>query len=170
MICLLTGDRNVGKTTLVKRVLARVREQGVSATGFYTDGGPETRDLVPVGPGQPIPFAAQSRNFPGELSIGRYSINPAAIEVGIAACRADGEVLVVDEIGRLERRGEGFADLLASIDPDPYRGVLLSVRKGVADFVEAQLPATASTRRFEITRTNRDALPDQVTECLLDGD
>ena len=170
MICLLTGDRNVGKTTLVKRVLARVREQGVSATGFYTDGGPETRDLVPVGPGQPVPFASESRTFPGNVSVGRYSINPAAIDAGLAACRSEGAVLVVDEIGRLEQRGGGFAELLASIDPNRYRGVLLSVRKGLTDFVDGQLPATASTRRIEITERNRDALVDRVTECVLAGD
>lgn len=167
MNIVVTGERNVGKTTLVKQVVSGLRDRGLQPVGFYTDGGPETLELVALGSGDRVTFASQTQEFPGEVTIGRYSINSDAIETGLAASRADGDVLVVDEIGRLERRGAGFAPLLEDLDPTAYRGSLLSVRNGVVPFVAGQFPEDTRLKRLEVTRSNRDELPGQVLDLLL---
>ncbi|MDZ7849582.1 MAG: nucleoside-triphosphatase [Halodesulfurarchaeum sp.] len=163
----VTGDRNVGKTTLVKRVVSGLRERGLRPVGFYTDGGPDTLELVPIGPGEPLVFGSQSREFPGGVTIGRYSVNPGAIETGLAASRAEGDVLVIDEIGKLERRGEGFAPLLSDLDPTAYRGTLFSVRNGVVPFVAGAFPDDAPLERLEVTESNREELPDRILDLLV---
>lgn len=165
---ILTGEKNVGKTTVVKRVVTALRERGLRPAGFYTDGGPETLYLVPVGPGNRIEFGSRSHDYPGDVSVGRYAINPAAIEVGLTASRADGDVVIVDEIGRMERRGDGFAPLLAELDPASDRGILLSVRKSVVPFVERSFPQPGTVRRLEVTESNREQLPTTILDLLID--
>ena len=169
MNVLLTGERNVGKTTAVKRVIAQVRERGLDPVGFYTAGGPETLELVDARTGERTVFASQSAEFDGGIAVGRYAVDPAAIERGLTLAAGEGDVLVIDEIGRLERRGEGFAPLLDDLDPTRYRGTLMSVRKGVAPFVADHFPADASLERIEVTESNRDALPARIV-ALLVGD
>lgn len=170
MNVLLTGERNVGKTTVVERVVARLRERNVDPVGFYTAGGPETLELVDVRTGERTVFASRSGGFAGDVSVGRYAVDPQAIDRGLALAAAGGDVLVVDEVGRLERRGEGFAPILASLRPDRYRGVLLSIRKGVVPFVADAFPAAAPAERVEVTESNRDGLPERIVELLIGSD
>lgn len=166
---LLTGERNVGKTTVVRRVVERLRARDLDPAGFYTVGGPETLELVDARTGERTVFASQSTDFDGGVSVGRYAVDPAAIERGLALATREGDALVIDEIGKLERRGGGFAPLLDDLDPTRYRGILLSVRTGVVPFVADHLPADAEIERVEVTESNRDALPGRIV-ALLVGD
>ncbi|MFW5903636.1 MAG: hypothetical protein ACOCS7_02745, partial [Halolamina sp.] len=70
----------------------------------------------------------------------------------------------------LERRGEGFAPLLDDLDLTRYRGVLLSIRKGVVPFVADHFPRGADLERLEVTGANRDALPTRIVALLVGDD
>jgi nucleoside-triphosphatase THEP1 len=174
-IVVLTGDRNVGKTTLVRRVVAALVDRGLDPVGFYTVGESGTLELVDAGTGDRTVFATladdseASVDVEDAVSVGRYAVDPAAIERGLRLADRDGDVLVVDEIGNLERRGDGFAPVLADLRPDRYRGVLLSVRNGVVPFVVDALPTDAAIERIEVTRSNRDDLPGLIVELLVEG-
>ncbi|MFT4891874.1 MAG: nucleoside-triphosphatase THEP1 [Halobacteriales archaeon] len=170
MNVLLTGERNVGKTTVVERVVARLHERNLDPVGFYTAGGPDTLELVDARTGERTVFASRSAEFEDGVSVGRYVVDPAAIDRGLALAARDGDVLVADEIGRLERRGEGFAPILSALQPNRYRGVLLSVRQGVVPDVADAFAADASVERIEVTESNRDDLPDRIVELLLGAD
>lgn len=170
MNVLLTGDRNVGKTTVVERVVAQLQERGPDPVGFYTAGGPETLELVDARTGERSVFASESAEIDGDVSVGRYAVDPAAIDRGLALAAREGDVLVVDEIGTLERRGEGFAPLLDDLDLTRYRGVLLSIRKGVVPFVADHFPRGADLERLEVTGANRDALPTRIVALLVGDD
>lgn len=170
MIVLLTGERNVGKTTVVERIVAELHERDLDPVGFYTAGGPETLELVDAGTGERTVFASQSDAFEDAVSVGRYAVDPAAIDRGLALASREGDVLVVDELGILERRGEGFAPLLDGLDPARYRGILLSVRTGVVPFVADSFPPDAALERIEVTEANRDALPSRIVASLVGED
>ncbi|QSG09663.1 nucleoside-triphosphatase [Halapricum desulfuricans] len=166
MHVLLTGDRNAGKTTVVEATVSRLRQRGVTPVGFYTAGGPERLELVAAGTDERIPFATQADDADG-IEVGRYTIDPAAIKRGLNLARQDGDVLVADEIGRLEQRGGGFAPLLDDLRPDRFRGVLVSVRTGLTGFVADAFPDEQSPEIIEVTPSNRSALPDRVVAQLL---
>lgn len=117
--------------------------------------------------GERTVFASQSADFDGEVSVGRYAVDPAAIERGLALATREGDALVIDEIGKLERRGEGFAPLLESLDPARYRGILLSVRKGVVPFVADHFPADADLERVSVTESSRNALVERIATALI---
>lgn len=170
MNCVITGEKNVGKTTVVKRVVTKLRDRGLNPVGFYTEGGPDLLELVLVKSKDRVPFGSRRRDFPGDISVGRFSINPAAIRTGLKAIEESGDFLVIDEIGKMEREGEGFAPLLEELDPTTYRGTLLSVRKGVESYVEHSFPREATVSQFEITETNRDNMPDKLIELFVGND
>ena len=167
MYVVLTGDRNVGKTTVVERVVRRLDDRNLDPIGFYTGGGPDTLELVNVQTGDRTVFASQSRAFEGGPTVGRYDVNPGAIETGVSLARGRGDVLVLDEIGTLERRGEGFAPILSDLHDDVHRNAVLSVRRGVDQYVCDALPADARVRRLEVTVANRDTLPDEIVDLLV---
>ncbi|MGM0399004.1 MAG: nucleoside-triphosphatase [Halobacteriota archaeon] len=168
MYVVLTGDRNVGKTTVVKRVVERLGDRALDPVGFYTDGGPETLELVDVQTGERTVFASQSAEFGDGPTVGRYAVNPAAIERGLSLARTSGDVLVVDEIGTLDRRGEGFAPILSALQTGIHHSAVLSVRRGVDQYVADALPSDAPITRLEVTEANRDVLPARIVATLVD--
>jgi nucleoside-triphosphatase THEP1 len=163
---ILTGKRNVGKTTVVERVVRRLEDRDLDPVGFYTAGGPETLELVGVQSGDRTHFASQSEEFEDSISVGRYAVDPEAIKRGRALARQEGDVLVVDEIGKLERRGEGFAPFLRELDTAQYDGVLLSVRQGVVPYVREQFSPVPQIERIVVTESNRDDLPARIASLL----
>jgi nucleoside-triphosphatase THEP1 len=164
---LVTGDRNAGKTTLVRRVVSALHDRGLTTAGFYEAGGPETLELVAAGTGERRVFATQSAAFDGP-EVGRYTVDPGTVEWGLQLGTRPADVLVVDEIGRLEARGEGFAPLLADLQPTRYGGVLVSVRREAAELVADAFPPEAAVERVEVTATNRESLPERVVELLVE--
>lgn len=158
MHVLVTGNRNAGKTTLVRTVVSALHDRGLTTAGFYETGGPETLDLVASETGERRVFASQSGAFDGP-EVGRYTVDPATVEWGLQLAKRPADLLVVDEIGRLEARGEGFTPLLSNHRPSRYQGVLFSVRREVADFVADAFPSEAAVERVEVTPENRQSLP-----------
>ncbi|MEF8757676.1 MAG: nucleoside-triphosphatase [Halobacteriales archaeon] len=167
MNAIVTGGRDAGKTTTVRRVAGLLEERGLDPVGFYTAGGPETLELVSVRTGDRTVFASRSAELDGPR-VGRYAVDRGAIERGLAWADEPGDVLLADEIGKLERRGEGFAPLLETLRPDRYRGVLLSVRQGLAPFAAEAFPPDARPERFEVTPSNREDLPARIADLLVE--
>ncbi|MFW6383966.1 MAG: nucleoside-triphosphatase [Halodesulfurarchaeum sp.] len=85
MILLVTGGPNVGKTTLVRRVVSGLRDRGRRPVGFYTDGGPATRRSSPSSPPARRSPALRSFEGPGDANIGP-TVSRAA-NASIRGCR-----------------------------------------------------------------------------------
>jgi nucleoside-triphosphatase THEP1 len=170
VLVLITGERNVGKTTVVRRLVAGLADRDLSLSGFYTAGGPETLELVAVGTGERIRFADQGDTIVTGQTVGRYTVDPAAIDRGMSWLQRPGEVLLLDEIGRLEARGDGFAAGLAAIQPAQYLGVVVAVRQGYETVVTEAFSEEVPIERFEVTESNRDALPTRIIEQLAVDD
>ena len=166
MIFIITGERKVGKTTVVERTVTRLRQRGVEVVGVYTVNADDGLDLVDARTGTRRHFATRSPSQ-GAIQVGRYYIDPDAFDLALESARTPGDVLVVDEIGTLERQGDGFYPILEDLDPDCYRGVLFSVRRGVADFVAETLPPGTDSTTVEVTKRTRDGLPEAIAEQLV---
>jgi len=156
----LTGGRQVGKSTLINRILAELPEMRL--TGFRTVTGPGPEGtfgnvyLVPAG---------QEPAFLPERMVGtrcgaRRSIT-AVPEVfddfGVACVEADGALVLMDEIGRMEREASCFLSaVLRRLDGDiPVLGVLQ---------YDSEIPLAKEIRKHpkvhvvEVTPENRDEL------------
>jgi len=105
---LLAGRPGSGKTTLVVKLLERLEKRGFKAAGFVTEEirrGPvrvgfEVRDL---GGSRAILAHVQRK---GKPRVGKYGVDVQAFESialkALEAGKKDSDLLVVDEIGRME--------------------------------------------------------------------
>jgi len=163
---LLTGRPGVGKTTVLLHVLERLP---VEAAGFYTlerrrRGQREGFDLVTIG-GQPVPMA--TRGAPGP-SVGSYGVDIGLIDsVGVPEILRgldEADLLVIDEIGKMECLSEAFRDaaLRALDSPVPVLGVIQLVKGDFADKIKARDDVSL----FHVEIPNRDHLPDVLVQKL----
>lgn len=158
LVFLVTGPRGIGKTTLCLRTVARAREAGLSCAGLLTLQEENGRWVVDVRTGLSRPLTTTD---PAGVRVGRFLFDPAALDWGseILAHSTPCDLLVVDELGPLELRGEGWAVGLDVLRQRAFRLGLAVVRLELVTEVLARLPYA---RVIEVTRENRDGLPDRI--------
>jgi nucleoside-triphosphatase len=117
---LLEGRPGVGKTTVARRVADLLGEAGIPLKGFITE---EVRES-----GRRVGFAIEAFDgnramlahvdFPGPPRVSRYGVDIGAFE-GIArqalAGIGEGEVVVLDELGKMELASDSFCNAVSDI-------------------------------------------------------
>lgn len=145
LIELITGPVASGKTTYIISQIEKYRSQGIVCGGFYAIRimqGDQTigYDLVSAATGQAMPFLrlAGAGTSP---DIGRYSIKPEAVKFGESLLKqsSGAEVIVLDEIGKLELAGKGWYNALRGLSTAGARRILVGARQEVATEVEAMI-------------------------------
>jgi nucleoside-triphosphatase len=155
---LVTGRPGCGKTTLVRQVLDALDPP---AGGFYTreTRGPDGRrtgfELVTLA-GDTARLAGLE--IESARRVGRYGVDVEALErVGVPALEravAAGEVVVVDEIGKMELLSEAFQR--AVIEAVRRHRVLLGTVMQAAHPFADELKAQPDTIVYELSESNRD--------------
>lgn len=166
-VVLLTGQPRVGKTTIIKQIVAAL---GDDCGGFYTE---EIRER-----GQRVGFKLVTINGrEGTLAhiglqdvprVGKYGVNLGDLQaVGVTAIRqaiASKKIVVIDEIGKMEMFSESFRDAVMEVldsDLDVVGTILLRPHPW-ADAIKENPRVTV----IEVCGANRDALTDEVLELL----
>ena len=166
---LLTGRPGIGKTTVIKAVAELLGEQ---AGGFYTEeirgpGGRKGFRLVTLD-GQEAVMAHVRLRGRGRPRVSRYGVDVKTIErVGVTAIRRamqEGQIVVVDEIGKMELFCGPFKETMLQAVSGPYT-VVATVMAKPNLWVDA-LKATISVTPWEVTAENRDRLAEQVVGWL----
>jgi nucleoside-triphosphatase THEP1 len=160
---LLSGEPGSGKTTIIKKVLAKV---GKSAGGFYTEeirsqGIRQGFQIVTLD-GQVAVMAHSGMSSP--YRVGKYGVDTGSIDgVAVPAIREamlSYDIVVIDEIGRMELFSPYFRDAVIE--------ALESEKKVLGTVMLAAHPwADEIKRRDEVeivrvTRANRNEVVDQV--------
>ncbi len=169
---IVTGRPGVGKTTLVMRVLEKLRKENISFVGFYC---PEVR----VGR-QRIGF--HIRSIDGSISgwlarvngcdgpsVGRYNTCREAESVASAALRGfeKADLVVIDEIGPMELKLIGIRRQIISVINSTKPGLFV-VHYRLRD-PEVLRPLKARGLWFEVTIDNRDLIIEDVYNAVLDA-
>lgn len=166
---LLTGRPGVGKTTCLKAALARVR---LPAGGFFTEeiraGGRREGFALVTLAGERTILAHADR--PGEPRVGKYGVDVAALDrVGVPAIRAAvraGQLVVIDEIGKMEAASPAFRAVVEGALASPAT-VLGTILAGPHPWID-RIKRHPSITLIEVTLANRDTLPTRL-EALLTG-
>lgn len=170
-VLLIVGRPGVGKTTALRRVAARLEDLRVE--GFYTaEVRDESGDRVgfracsfdvddPESEGEGTTIA--SEKIEGEPRVASYGVDVEAID-GISRRHLvpeDADVVIVDEIGKMECHSEVFVDRIRDLLQGDVTTVA-SVSEGGGGLIE-EVKESARTETWEITRGNRDRMPGRIS-------
>lgn len=166
-VLLLTGPPGVGKTTVLRTVAGRLT--GRRLAGFYTEeiraGGRRLGFRA-------VPFAGPPRDmarvdFPGPARVSRYGVDLGVIEALVRDTldrSRDADLCLIDEIGKMECLAPAFvAAVRAWLGSG--RPVIATVARTGGGLI-AEVKARPGAVVWEVTRANRDALPERVLAWL----
>jgi nucleoside-triphosphatase len=161
-VCLLTGPPRAGKTTLIKQVVGEFRGK---ADGFYTEEIREHGDRVGFRlvtlDGRDIVLSHV--DFKSPYRVGKYGVNVAGLEqVGVTALldvERDCDLVVVDEIGKMEMLSLKFRDAITQLIGSNRRvlGTILLHHHMWSDVLKAR-------PEVQVMMLNRDNYSQVLTE------
>jgi len=164
---LLTGHPGVGKTTIIKKLIEKLK---LLAGGFYTEEIRE--DKVRMG------FAVVTlsgfkgvlahRNFKsrykvGNYGVGIYTLNRIGVKE-IQMCLMERKMIVIDEIGKMELLSPQFQGVVEkALNAD--NTVLGTITLARHPFVQ-RVKARDDVKIIEVTKENRDEVFKALTKEL----
>ena len=166
-ILLLTGVPGIGKTTVIRKLATAMRQQ--QPGGFYTEeiraaGRREGFRLIGFNHNQGIIAHVDSDH---RYRVGKYGVNVAAINrladsaLGI---REETDVYLIDEIGKMECLSDVFVQRIQSLlESNKTLIATVAIKGGGLIAAVKQWPGS---ELWEITRANRDTLPEKATLWL----
>ena len=174
-VILVTGPLHVGKSTVCRTVAHLARERGRRVLGIVIEpvfdaagarGGQDIQNLLT---GETRPLARFDTDWGGP-SVGPYHFEPAALawgqDVVANAVAAGCDLLVIDEIGRLElEQGIGFQRVLQVLGSAELPDCLVVVRDTLREAFEQRLP-NLHLVPVEVSEANRSALPEEIVDRL----
>jgi nucleoside-triphosphatase THEP1 len=174
LLGLLTGPVGVGKTTVAERVAGLARRQGVRCGGLLAPAM-KNRCGQKVGiwgmdiSGAERRILARTDQDLSGPSVGPYSFDAGALAWAvqvISAAIGDCDLVIVDEIGKLELwQGSGLAPILTPLAAGEADRALILVRDTLLADLQARLPG-ADQVVFRATEENRSELPARVLTGL----
>ncbi|MDL2258024.1 nucleoside-triphosphatase [Eubacteriales bacterium OttesenSCG-928-K08] len=167
----LTGEVQIGKSTIINKVIAQLPE-GYNVGGFKTitieNGQPQGGDV------HIIPAIIRPEGFDKSNRIGiRYGKArgyDAFTEVfeheGVRLllnCKAC-DLIIMDEIGTMEKDAQNYNRLLMELldEGKNILGVIQPKKSELLDFIRAH----KKTKLITVTRDNRNGLAEEISSCL----
>lgn len=165
-ILLLTGVPGIGKTTVIRKLATALLTQ---PGGFYTEemraaGRREGFRLLGFNHEQGI---IAHVDIDHDYRVGKYGVDVAAIDYLADAAlgiREETEVYLIDEIGKMECLSDVFVQRIQSLLESNKMLIATVAMKGGG--LIAEVKRWPGSELWEITRTNRDTVPEKATAWL----
>jgi nucleoside-triphosphatase len=174
LIWLVSGPPGVGKSTLVSKVVLRLKSAGVIVGGCTTaekrSGGTrfgfEVRDLTSGRTGE---LASVESKFGPR--VGRYRVNLTDLArigaAGVDAAATSSELIVIDEVGPMELMSPEFRRAVKRCI-DSGKPMLAVVHERLEDDLLNELRAKA-TAQFALATDNRESVAEELGATLLEA-
>ena len=160
---LVTGKPEIGKTTVIRKVADGLQKKGIKVLGFYTQEIRENNKRVGfkiIGLDGSCGILAHV-NFKSNYRVGRYFVKLDALEECIRNINkiADAQVLIIDEIGKMELFSWKFKEFINKIFSEDRIIIATVGEKFVKKFRE-------NAEVIRVTSDNRDSVPEIITHRL----
>ena len=168
MVIIVTGTIGVGKTTVCRKLVRIAQSQGYTCGGILTyKAAGQDITIEDIQTGEREILASTSSKYNGPCTP-KYFFNSEGINFGIRAIDrgASSDILVVDEIGHLELRGEGFVKVIEIIKTNKVRNCVLVIRSELLTTFLSQFKTKPLV--FEVTIANREQFPQETSELLVE--
>jgi nucleoside-triphosphatase len=167
MLTLIEGRPGTGKTTALQRLAELLRDRGVALAGFLSEeireGGRRVGFSIETFGGKRGTLAHVQR--PGHPKVGRYGVALEEFErLALPALRVPADVVLIDELGKMELASAAFRDAVASLleRDTPVVATVHAFRHPFTD----RLKGRPDAETLRLTRENRDELPRQLAEMV----
>lgn len=168
---LLTGRPRAGKSTLILRIVEKLKRAGVAKIGgFYTleasEGGKRIGFDINTLDGRKGRLARVG--IESRLRLGKYGIDMEQFEeIALSALsRAieQDDIIVIDEIGFMELKSRRFQELVEKA-LDSQKPVIATIMKNSFDFPD-RIKAREDVRLITVRADNREKLVNEVVEII----
>ncbi len=166
-IVLVTGGRQVGKSSLCRRVAAELRGQGVQVTGLITQRV-ATHALMVTELETGVSYALTRPLDAEGLALPNFTLDPQAMERAAAALRRSfpTQLFVLDEVGPLEMmEGKGWGEVFDLLRRERYDVAMLVVRPELLYAAITCLPNALYTV-VRVSIVERERLPQAVIRWI----
>ena len=178
----LTGHIGVGKTTVCKKLLSKLKKNKFNCAGIVTPKTPDgnikaydiksnTSTMLAFLKGN---IGDKKINVSGDKLdgpiIGKYFFTHQGIEFGNnAICSGiDSDVLFIDELGQLELNNKGFTKAVKVINFKKAGNIIVVVRKSLLSLYIKKLSCKLNNYCIlEINEENRDKMPAKIYEMII---
>ncbi|MBN1680002.1 MAG: hypothetical protein JW966_06895 [Anaerolineae bacterium] len=171
-IILVSGDRRIGKTTMLLAVRKAAIQAGYSVGGVlsvarFEHDSKTGIDLMDAASGTVVPLATVGGG--SAIRTPHYSFDAGALALGLDYAnqgqRAD--VFFVDELGPLELvRGEGWAGIIPLVQARRFGVALVVVRPELLAAAREVFHLLPESPLITVTEDNRDRLADAVAAWI----
>ncbi len=143
-VYLVTGPVGAGKTTFLKDLVSELKKKGIKTAGLLAEGVIEDGEkkgyrLVSVSDDEKKPFGYVKAKR-GKVSTGKFTFSPDAVRWGedvLWKGVVNGkDVLIIDEVGSLELKGQGWARAIEGILKESPMPQVWAVRYRLVDAVQ----------------------------------
>jgi nucleoside-triphosphatase len=153
----LTGHPGVGKTTIIKKLIEKLK---LPAGGFYTEEIREDnlRKGFSIVTLSGFKGVLAHRNFKSRYKVGNYGVGVHTLnKIGVTEielCLVEKKVIVIDEIGKMELFSPQFQEVVwKALDADnPVLGTITLARHPFAQKVKAR----DDVKIYEVTKENQE--------------
>jgi nucleoside-triphosphatase len=166
---MITGERQVGKSTACRRAVTLMRRAGLKVSGLLTERtGEHDLSVLEIHTGAAYPLTLPFDD--GEdRPLMNFRMDPQAMARSSASLSRGfpTDVVVIDELGPLElKRGEGWVEGLDDLRGDGYCVGVLVIRPELLWTGLCALPQDVCTI-VKVTCENRDRIPAIVAEAAV---
>jgi nucleoside-triphosphatase len=161
---LLTGKPGVGKTTLIERLIDRLRRHRphIRMTGFITkevrsQGSRIGFDIHTLDGQLGVLARVQPQGKGKKYLLGKYFVNLQDLEtIGIPSLRKDADLIFLDEIGKMELFSEVFKDTINALF-DGKKKIVATIAWYDTSLIK-KIKLRPNVQLIEVTRQNRNAI------------
>lgn len=170
-ICILSGEENIGKSTLCRHIIEYVNSRNITVSGIRSELEIVNNQRIGINSfniktGEMMNLAVYSPGWDKEKPERKWKFNRVAINWGNNILRKSvpTDLLIIDEIGYLElEKGEGWNECFNVLESNQYQLALVVIRPELLTLASKRYEKISV---FTLQKYNRKEIENKLIDKL----